>query len=182
MKKFGGKVFFINRDNVNTDEIIPAKYLTEIEKEPLKPHLLEDLKIDEFDPTQIKWDEYSVVISRENFGSGSSREMAVWAFEVNNINTIIAANFARIFRENAFNDGMLAIELGTEKINEIFDQFGGYFSKGDPIEANIDIDKGLITLKSEKHNIEKVYEFKLDKLEKDLILAGGWVKLAAQKY
>ena len=66
MKKFGGKIIFLNRDNINTDEIIPAKYLTEIDKEPLKAHLLEDLKIDELDPSRVKWDEYGAVISKSN--------------------------------------------------------------------------------------------------------------------
>ena len=50
MKTFGGQVLFLDRSDINTDEIIPAKYLTEVEKEALKPHLLEDLKLDGFDP------------------------------------------------------------------------------------------------------------------------------------
>ena len=105
MNTFGGRAYFIDRDNINTDEIIPAKYLTLIDKEPLKPHLLEDLKLGNIDPKKIRWHEYGAVISRANFGSGSSREAAVWAFEVNGVHLIIASNFARIFRENAFNSG-----------------------------------------------------------------------------
>ena len=50
MKRFGGKVLFLDRSDINTDEIIPAKYLTEISKEALKLHMLEDLKLDGFDP------------------------------------------------------------------------------------------------------------------------------------
>ena len=50
MKSFGGKVLFLDRSDINTDEIIPARYLTEISKEALKPHMLEDLKLDGFDP------------------------------------------------------------------------------------------------------------------------------------
>ena len=50
MKSFNGKVLFLDRADINTDEIIPAKYLTEITKEALKPHLLEDLSLEEFDP------------------------------------------------------------------------------------------------------------------------------------
>ena len=69
--------------------------MTEIEKPPLKPHLLEDLSLEGFDSALLAG-QYSVVIFRANFGSGSSREMAVWAFEVNGINTLIASNFARI--------------------------------------------------------------------------------------
>ena len=50
MRTFGGKVLFLDRSDINTDEIIPAKYLTEVEKDALGPHLLEDLKLDGFDP------------------------------------------------------------------------------------------------------------------------------------
>jgi len=50
MKEFKGNVLFLDRSDINTDEIIPARYLTEIEKMALKPHLLEDLKLDGFDP------------------------------------------------------------------------------------------------------------------------------------
>ncbi len=50
MKTFNGEVLFLDRDDINTDEIIPAKYLTEDTKEALKPHLLEDLKLKGFDP------------------------------------------------------------------------------------------------------------------------------------
>ena len=49
MKTFGGKVLFLDRDDINTDEIIPAKYLTEITKDALKPYLLEDLRLEGFD-------------------------------------------------------------------------------------------------------------------------------------
>ena len=122
-KKFSGKAFLLDRNNINTDEIIPAKYLTYVDKLPLKPHLLEDLILDNFNSKNITWEDYNVVISRSNFGCGSSREMAVWAFEMNGISTIITSNFARIFRENSVNSGILPIELGFEKINQLFNIF-----------------------------------------------------------
>jgi len=77
--KFGGKVFFLNRSDINTDEIIPAKYLTYIDREPLKPFLLEDLKIEGLNPKSIKWDEYQVIISDvvllEKWPYGHSKSM-----------------------------------------------------------------------------------------------------------
>ena len=176
MKTFGGTVIFLDRDNINTDEIIPAKYLTEIDKAPLKLHLLEDLKIENFDPSSIKWDEYGCVISRANFGSGSSREMAPWAFEVNGINVIIATNFARIFRENMFNCGMLVIEQSEDVMDELF----SIFSSLNHVVLEIDLDKSKIVIKS--NEIIKEIQFKLNKFQEDLIRAGGWVKLAADKY
>ena len=124
MKNFNGKVLFLDRNDINTDEIIPARYLTEITKEALKPHLLEDLSLEEFDP-QADIAGKSVVITRANFGCGSSREHAPWALQVNQINIVIAASFARIFRQNMFNCGMLAVELPSETIDMLFKRFSG---------------------------------------------------------
>ncbi|MCK4768647.1 MAG: 3-isopropylmalate dehydratase small subunit, partial [Desulfobacula sp.] len=87
MKEFKGNVLFLDRSDINTDEIIPAKYLTEIEKAAMKPHLLEDLKLDGFHPkTDIK--EKAVIVTQDNFGCGSSREHAPWALEANGINVV----------------------------------------------------------------------------------------------
>ena len=102
MKTFGGPVLFLDRSDINTDEIIPAKYLTEITKEDLKPYLLEDLKLPGFDSKGDKTKASRVIVSRANFGCGSSREHAPWVFEVNAITTVIAESFARIFRQNMF--------------------------------------------------------------------------------
>ena len=90
MKEFGGKPLFLDRSDINTDEIIPAKYLTEITKTALKPHLQEDLLLDgkPFDSHSAEMKTAKVVITRANFGCGSSREHAVWAFEVNDISTL----------------------------------------------------------------------------------------------
>ncbi len=122
MKNFSGKALFLDRSDINTDEIIPAKYLTEISREALKPFLLEDLKLEGFDPGQDIQGK-SVVITRANFGCGSSREHAPWALEVNDINIVIAENYARIFRQNMFNCGMMAVELPAETIDRIFKVF-----------------------------------------------------------
>ena len=122
MKTFSGKVLFLDRNDINTDEIIPAKYLTEITKEALKPFVLEDLILDSFDPKK-DIERKSVIVTRENFGCGSSREHAPWALEVNNINVVIAESFARIFRQNMYNCGMFAIELPKEKIDYLINTY-----------------------------------------------------------
>ena len=72
--------------------------------------MLEDLKMDGFDPRK-DLEGIKVIITRSNFGCGSSREHAPWALEVNDINLVIAENFARIFRQNMYNCGMMAVEL-----------------------------------------------------------------------
>jgi len=127
MKSFGGPVLFLDRSDINTDEIIPAKYLTEISKEALAPHLLEDLSLPGFDPGVFTLPggrtAYGVIIARGNFGCGSSREHAPWALEMNGITTVVAEGFARIFRQNTFNCGMMAVELPKETIERLFSGF-----------------------------------------------------------
>ena len=66
-----------------------------------------------------------MLVTRANFGCGSSREHAPWALEVNGINVVIAENFARIFRQNMYNCGMFAIELPKEKIEYLFENLRG---------------------------------------------------------
>ncbi len=173
MKKFSGKVLFLDRSDINTDEIIPAKYLTEVDKKALKPYLLEDLKLEGFSAESVRGKE--AVVSRANFGCGSSREDAPWAFEVNGINIVVAENFARIFRQNMFNCGMLAVELSKDEIDEIFRTFSG---KETEIEANIDKKRVSFTTGS----VDKTYEFEISGFSKELVKAGGWVNYADSKY
>ena len=174
MKNFNGKVLFLDRSDINTDEIIPAKYLTEITKEALKPFLLEDLKLDGFSPgTDIEGK--CVVVTRANFGCGSSREHAPWAFEVNGINLVIGESFARIFRQNMFNCGMMAVELPGETIDGIFEKFGGKAA-----EVATDLEKGLfvITAGEEREEIP----FTISDFDRRLVDAGGWVEYADANY
>lgn len=174
MKNFKGKVLFLNRSDINTDEIIPAKYLTEITKEALKPFTLEDLKLDTFNP-KTDLSGKAAIITRANFGCGSSREHAPWALEVNGINAVIAENFARIFRQNMYNCGMLAIELPKDKIEYLFAKYSGKET-----EIDIDVNAGSFTITtggaSEKIN------FEIDGFSKALVEAEGWVGYADKKY
>lgn len=174
MKEFKGNVLFLDRSDINTDEIIPARYLTEIEKLALKPHLLEDLKLNGFDPKK-DIDANSIIVTRENFGCGSSREHAPWALEVNGIHTVIAVSFARIFRQNMFNCGMPAIELPQDEINAIFDMFSN-----ENTHISVDIEKGRITLQS-KHQTRKT-DFRISSFDRALIQTGGWLEYADQHY
>lgn len=174
MKNFNGKVLFLDRDDINTDEIIPAKYLTEISKEALKPYLLEDLKLDGFDLKDIE--DSSVVITRENFGCGSSREHAPWAFEVNGINIVIAESFARIFRQNMYNCGMIAVSLPKSDIDAIFDKFG---NKKD-VYLETDFEKMKFTLRCDSEKQE--FNFNISEFDKKLVDSGGWVDFADKNY
>jgi 3-isopropylmalate/(R)-2-methylmalate dehydratase small subunit len=174
MKSFGGRVLFLDRSDINTDEIIPAKYLTEISKEALKPHMLEDLKVAGFDPRSQQVRDARVVVTRANFGCGSSREHAPWVFEVNDINVVIASSFARIFRQNMFNCGMLAIELPENTISKLFAHHDG------TAEITVDFKNDAFTISSGRG--KETVPYHIADFDKALVEAGGWVGFADAKY
>ncbi len=121
------------RDHINTDEIIPARYLNTDDKMELASHCLEDLDKDFVNKVK----EGDVIVAGEDFGCGSSREHAVWAIRGVKVQTVIAKTFARIFYRNAINNGFYIIESpeALEKIND-----------GDEVE--IDYNNGLIKNKT----------------------------------
>ena len=175
MKTFEGKMLCLDRADINTDEIIPARYLTEIEKSALKPHLLEDLVLDGFNPNS-DLENVRVIIAKENFGCGSSREHAPWALEVNGINVVIAPSFARIFRQNMFNCGMMAIELPEEKIQALFD-----LGAGKNAQLSVDVENQTLTA-TDSSGKELKLEFPISKFDKALVETGGWVEFADKNY
>ncbi len=174
MKSFSGKVLFLDRDDINTDEIIPARYLTEITKEALKPYLLEDLSMPTFDVSKDLNDK-AVIITRANFGCGSSREHAPWALEVNGINVVIAESFARIFRQNMYNCGMFAIELEKEQIDTLFTK---YSSKETIVTIDVTNDKIVVNAEGDTEELP----FKIGGFDKTLVNEGGWVGYADKNY
>ena len=132
------KAHVYKRDHINTDEIIPARYLSTDDEAELAKHCLEDLDKD-FVNKVIEGD---LIVAGEDFGCGSSREHAVWAIRGAGVQTVIAKSFARIFYRNAINNGFYLIESpdALEKI-----------STGD--ELQIDYTKGLIKNKTAGVNI-----------------------------
>jgi 3-isopropylmalate/(R)-2-methylmalate dehydratase small subunit len=127
------KAHVYKRDHINTDEIIPARYLNTDDEAELAGHCLEDL-----DPDFVgKVRQGDVIVAGEDFGCGSSREHAVWAIRGAGVQTVIAKSFARIFYRNAINGGFYLIESAeaTDKIDD-----------GDDLE--IDYKNGLIRNKT----------------------------------
>lgn len=174
MKNFNGNVLFLDRADINTDEIIPAHYLTEITKEALKPHALEGLKMEGFDHRRDLQGK-SVIITRSNFGCGSSREHAPWALEMNGINMVIAESFARIFRQNMYNGGMMAVELPRESIDMLF---ATAKDKDVTIETDFALSQFIIRINGEEERIA----FTISDFDRELVQAGGWVDYADKKY
>lgn len=174
-RTFSGPAIYLDRSDINTDEIIPARYLTEVTKDALKPYLLEDLTLDGFDPQGEALQQAAVIVTRKNFGCGSSREHAPWALEVNGIFTVIAEGYARIFRQNMFNCGMLAIELPVADIDQLF-----ALQKQGAVEIEVDLAKQCLTAKGAGQ--EQTFEFPLTRFDKALVEAGGWVEFADARY
>jgi 3-isopropylmalate/(R)-2-methylmalate dehydratase small subunit len=175
MKNFGGKVLFLDRADINTDELIPAKYLTENSKIALKPYCLEDLKLPGFEAKRDLSGK-NVILTRANFGCGSSREHAPWVLEVNGIDLVIGESFARIFRQNMYNCGMIAAELPKATLDDLFSAYAG---KDTSVEANVE--KRELRF-STPGAASKTVSFALGGFERALVEAGGWVEYAAKMY
>jgi 3-isopropylmalate/(R)-2-methylmalate dehydratase small subunit len=174
MKNFTGSVLFLDRADINTDEIIPAKYLTEITKEALKPYLLEGLKMEGFDSRRDLAGK-NVIITRSNFGCGSSREHAPWALEMNGIYLVIAESFARIFRQNIYNCGMMAVELPRETIDMLFKQGAEI---GMEVKTDFERSQFIVRAGGEEERIN----FTVSGFDRELVISGGWVDYADKKY
>ena len=103
-------------DDINTDLIIPARYLNNSSPESLAAHCMEDEDLD-FAKTVQKGD---IIIAGKNFGCGSSREHAAWAIDGAGFRAVVSSFFADIFRNNALNNGLLPVTVSEEMLQAIF--------------------------------------------------------------
>jgi 3-isopropylmalate/(R)-2-methylmalate dehydratase small subunit len=159
-----GKVIKYNKKNIDTDLIIPARYLVSSDPEHLAEHCFEDLD-PEFNEKKKKLG-ISIIVADSNFGSGSSREQAPLALKAAGIKCVIAPSFARIFFRNAINIGLPIIEL--KEIDEI--------NSEDELEVNFE--KGII------NNLTSNKQFKIKKVPdflQEIISADGLVNFARNK-
>ena len=161
--KFTGKAIKYG-DNVDTDVIIPARYLNTIDKKELASHCMEDIDknfINKVEPGDI-------MVAGANFGCGSSREHAPIAIKESGISLVIAKSFARIFYRNSINIGLAILEC-----DEAYDNIG----EGDKVEA--DLDRGIIYNRTtgESFKTKPFPEF----IQK-IITAGGLVESIRQGY
>ena len=151
-------------DNVNTDEIIPARYLNTTDVKELASHCMEDI-----DPEFVrKAGEGDIIVAGDNFGCGSSREHAPISIKTFGISCVIAKSFARIFFRNAINIGLPIFES---------EDVGAEISDGD--EVKVDINSGKIT----NLTTNKEYSFTpfADEM-KDIIQAGGLMEYIKANY
>jgi len=131
-----GVVATIDRDNIDTDQIIPTEYLKSIKKFGFEDYLFDGWRyFDEgklgiskndreqnpdFILNQAPYDKATILLTRDNFGCGSSREHAVWALRDFGIKIVIASSFGDIFYNNCFKNGVLPIKLDKNKIEDLF--------------------------------------------------------------
>ena len=155
-----GKVFKYG-DNVDTDVIIPARYLNIADPKELSTHCMEDIDIDFVKNVKAN----DIIVAGYNFGCGSSREHAPLTIKQNNVSCVIAKSFARIFYRNAINIGLPIIEL--DKADEI--------DNGDILD--IDFENGMIKnkTKNKEYKINVFPEF-----IKKIIDAGGLMSYAKE--
>ncbi|WP_211205287.1 3-isopropylmalate dehydratase small subunit [Pseudothermotoga thermarum] len=150
-------------DNIDTDVIIPARYLNTTDPTELARHCMEDLDPD----FKVKVKEKTILVVGENFGCGSSREHAPIAIKASGVKCIIAKSFARIFYRNAINIGLAIVELpeAVEKINE-----------GDWVK--VDLSNGLVE-NATTGEVFKIKPFPL--LIQEIIKRGGLLNFAMAK-
>lgn len=126
---FTGIVATLDRPDVDTDQIIPKQFLKRVERSGYGKFLFFDWATDDkgdpddsFFLNQSPYNDAEILITRQNFGCGSSREHAVWAITDFGFQTIIAPSFADIFETNSFKNGLLLIELDDEQVDELFER------------------------------------------------------------
>lgn len=147
-KQHTGLVAPVDRVNVDTDAIIPKQFLKRIERSGFGQFLFFEWRFDEqgnpiseFSLNQPRYQGASVLISRANFGCGSSREHAPWAIQDYGFRVVIAPSFADIFYNNCFKNGILPIKLSEEQVEELFQRTAA--SEG--YKLTVDLENKTIT-------------------------------------
>ncbi|QDS96432.1 3-isopropylmalate dehydratase small subunit [Roseimaritima multifibrata] len=144
-----GVVATMDRANVDTDQIIPKQFLKRIERTGFGEFLFFDWRYEEdgktpnptFELNQVDVKGASVLVTRRNFGNGSSREHAVWALDDFGIRCVIAPSFADIFFNNCFKNGLLPITLSEADIDILFEKTKAQ----SPYQITVDLETQTIT-------------------------------------
>ncbi len=175
-KVLNGVVMPLDRTNVDTDAIVPARYLVSIKRTGFGEILFSNWRYKEdgtpnpdFVLNQPRYKNSSVLLARENFGCGSSREHAPWALQEYGFKVIIAPDFADIFYNNCFSIGLLPITLKPEEIDELFAEV-----EDEPMyRLRVNLEENTVTAPG-----GKVFHFELDPFKRDALLRGldniGW--------
>lgn len=165
-----GIVAPVDRVNVDTDAIIPKQFLKRIERSGFGQFLFYEWRFDEegnvnpeFEPNKPRYEGASVLISRANFGCGSSREHAPWAILDYGYKVVIAPSYADIFYNNCFKNGILPIKLSEEQVEDLFQRTAKY----DGYKLNVDLENKTL---SDDYGLNLAFE--LDEHRRQFLLQG----------
>ena len=177
--QMNGLVAPLNRSNVDTDAIIPKQYLKSIKRTGFGPYLFDDWRyLDagglDVDPATRRenpdfvlnkpiYRDAGILLARENFGCGSSREHAVWALADAGFRVVIAPSFADIFYNNCSKNGVLAIVLEDNAVDALFD----LATQQAPAQAHVDLQAQQV-----QAGKNLVYTFEMDAYRKQNLLSG----------
>ncbi len=155
----------LDRVNIDTDQIVPKQFLKLVSRTSFGKYLFYDWRFDregkprdDFVLNNPKYAGRQVLLARDNFGSGSSREHAAWAILDYGFRAVIAPSFADIFYNNCFKNGILPVRLKPEEVDYLF--------KNDDLEIEIDLARQLVVAGGRKMH------FEIDEFRKKLLLEG----------
>lgn len=185
MKKFRtfrGTIATLDRANVDTDQIIPKQFLKSVKRTGFGENLFYDWRYrsdgspdPEFELNRPEYEGATILLTRNNFGCGSSREHAVWALKQYGFKTIIAPRkeqdgstipaFADIFRNNSVKNGLLTIELSESEVNEMFHQVQRFPG----LQATVNLEEQRVVLHLDE---EEAFHFEIDPDVKNHLVKG----------
>ncbi|NTV29316.1 MAG: 3-isopropylmalate dehydratase small subunit [Candidatus Omnitrophica bacterium] len=167
----------LDRSNVDTDAIIPKQFLRKIERAGFGKHLFHEWRYADYDGLKENPDfilnkepyrKATILLARDNFGCGSSREHAPWALYDFGFRCIIAPSFADIFYNNCINNGILLVRLKADEVDELF-AIAAFGASG---RIAVDLEKQVVAAAGKK------YSFSIDPFQKECLLKGlnqiGW--------
>ncbi|MCW8330322.1 3-isopropylmalate dehydratase small subunit [Photobacterium sp. SDRW27] len=170
-KQHTGLVVPLDAANVDTDAIIPKQFLQKVTRTGFGKHLFHDWRFlddagkqpnPEFVMNAPRYQGASILLARENFGCGSSREHAPWALADYGIQVMIAPSFADIFYGNSINNQMVPVRLTEQEVDEIFQ----FVEANDGAEVTVDLEAMTVTANG------KQYRFEIDEFRRHCLLNG----------
>ncbi len=168
-KKHTGIAVPLDAANVDTDAIIPKQFLQKVSRIGFGKHLFHDWRFlddageqpnPDFIMNHSRYEGASVLVARENFGCGSSREHAPWALADYGICAMIAPSFADIFYGNSINNQMVPVRLKEQEVDEIF----AYIESNEGAEVTVDLEEMIVTANG------KSYCFEIDEFRRHCLL------------